>query len=131
MTHAAQPIEAHEDSSTTVAELKTLMAGFVEARQWWKYHTPKNLAISISLEANELLEHFQWTHPEEELSAPKKQMVAEEMADVLAYLMSMANVLNIDVAQVYKQKMLKNAQKYPSERFQGTWEKIRHSKPFE
>lgn len=114
------------DPRSTIADLKQLMHSFVEDRKWWEYHTPKNLAISINLEASELLEHFQWTPTDERAySADKMEQIEDEMSDVLAYLLSLANVLQIDLAAAYQRKMEKNGLKYPAERFQGTWKKVK------
>lgn len=78
------------------------------------------------LEAGELLEHFQWSPPApEEISPDKLREIGEEMADVLAYLLSLANVLDLDLAAALEAKMRKNRRKYPVERFQGHWEKAK------
>ena len=114
---------------TFIGELQRLMFDFVDERDWWKYHSPKNLAISISLEASELLEHFQWTQPDETLTPKQQNEVEEEMSDVLAYLLSMANVLNIDFAEAFRKKMEKNKLKYPVEKCRGTWKKAKKPKP--
>jgi dCTP diphosphatase len=112
------------DPEVTVGDLKTRMIRFVQERNWEPYHSPKNLAISISLEANELLEHFQWILPKsEDLTEKEKHDVGEEMADVLAYLLSLSNVLQIDLAKAFVKKMAKNEKKYPVDRFRGIWKK--------
>ncbi len=114
------------DRVTTVETLKDLVRGFISEREWAPYHTPKNVAASVAIEAAELLEHFQWEHPTPaQLSRTKRGEVADEMADVLAYLLSLANVLQIDLADALHRKMAKNRQKYPADRFRGTWEKVR------
>ncbi|MBZ5753277.1 MULTISPECIES: nucleotide pyrophosphohydrolase [Metabacillus] len=88
---------------------------FRDERDWKKYHTPKDLAISISLEANELLENFQWKNSEEAI-AESKQNIKEEMADILIYLIQMADKLEIDIEEEVYQKLEKNALKYPVKR---------------
>lgn len=114
------------DRVTTVEALKDLVRGFISEREWAPYHTPKNVAASVAIEAAELLEHFQWEHPTPaQLSRAKRGEVADEMADVLAYLLSLANVLQIDLAEALHRKMAKNREKYPADRFRGTWEKVR------
>lgn len=114
------------DRVTTVETLKDLVRGFISEREWAPYHTPKNVAASVAIEAAELLEHFQWEHPTPaQLSRTKRGEVADEMADVLAYLLSLANVLQIDLADAMHRKMAKNRQKYPADRFRGTWKKVR------
>jgi NTP pyrophosphatase (non-canonical NTP hydrolase) len=101
------------DDDTTVQELKALIIQFSEERGWERHHTPKNLAISISLEANELLEHFQW----DEYQKNDKEELESELADILAYLLNFAAVLDIDISSAFKQKLKKAAKKYPVELF--------------
>lgn len=117
---------AFSDHVTTVESLKDLVRGFISEREWAPYHTPKNVAASVAIEAAELLEHFQWEHPTPaQLNRAKRDEIADEMADVLAYLLSLANVLEIDLAAALQRKMGKNRRKYPADRFRGTWEKVR------
>jgi dCTP diphosphatase len=94
---------------------------FRDARDWMKFHTPKNLAISITLEASELLEHFQWTTPEESHShaSSVKSAIADEMADVAIYLIELADILGIDLERAIHHKLDKNAAKYPVEKAHG------------
>ena len=111
------------DKVTTVAELRRLVEEFVARRDWHQFHTPKNLAMSLAIEAGELMEHFQWLTPEQALATanqPEKLAeIAAELADVFAYGLAMANVLNIDLAAALQQKMAKNERKYPAEQFRG------------
>lgn len=86
---------------------------FREEREWGQFHTPENLAKSISIEAGELLEHFQWDHTYD------KEAVAEELADVLVYCMHMADAIGVDLEEVILKKMEKNAMKYPVEKAKG------------
>lgn len=106
-----------DDASTTIEELKTIVANFAKERNWGKYHTPKNLASAAAIEAGELMECFQWLTPEESeqvKNAPeKKQAVAEEICDVLSYLLELCNRMNVDLAKEFVKKMKKNAIKYP------------------
>ncbi|MBN2491072.1 MAG: nucleotide pyrophosphohydrolase [Planctomycetes bacterium] len=117
-----------DDRTTTVAELRELVRAFVAERRWEKYHTPRNLAASVAVEAGELLELFQWLTPEEAEAArregPLRAQVADEVADVLAYVLALANVLELDLARVLEQKFAKNRQKYPPEEYRG-----RYSRP--
>lgn len=107
------------DATTPVAELKQLVADFVAERDWKRHHVPKNLAMSIAIEAAELMEHFQWKEVEsvEQVKADEKRMhdIREELSDVLAYTLSLANALDIDVCSAYTAKMKKNAVKYPAD----------------
>jgi NTP pyrophosphatase (non-canonical NTP hydrolase) len=108
------------DQETTVAELREIVGRFVEERDWRQFHAPKNLSMSLAIEAAELMEHFQWLTPEETQAvagdAGKLHDVGEELADVLAYSLAMANALNIDVADALRRKMIRNAEKYPVEK---------------
>lgn len=105
------------DDMTTVADMKRAVARFVADRSWQQHHQPKHLAGSILIEAAELMEHFQWDPVETGVQvaqdAKRMQGIREEIADVLAYTLSLANVLDIDLADALEAKMLRNAQKYP------------------
>ncbi len=92
---------------------------FRDERDWAQFQTAKNLAISISLEAAELLEHFQWTTEDEDLSQEKINSLSEEVADILIYLLLFANKLDIDPVQAAKDKIEKNAKKYPADQVRG------------
>ena len=111
------------DADTTIETLRQAMRVFVAEREWEKYHTPKNLAMSLAIEAAELMEHFQWLDTDEShavaASPDVKAEVADELADVLCYALSLANVLQIDVSNAVLGKLQKNALKYPAERFRG------------
>jgi NTP pyrophosphatase (non-canonical NTP hydrolase) len=98
---------------------------FRKERNWKKFHTPKNLAISISLEANELLEHYQWLSTRESLDYSKKNKteISEEMADVFIYLLLMAHDLDIDLLDASVKKIKKNYKKYPISKSKGNSKK--------
>ena len=98
-------------SETTLTTLRDALRRFADERDWNQYHSPKNLAISVSLEAAELLEHFQWTG---EAAPGAKQEIAHEMADVLLYLVRLADRLDIDLLEAAARKMELNAIKYPA-----------------
>jgi dCTP diphosphatase len=88
---------------------------FAQARNWEQFHSPKNLASALSVEAAELLEHFQWLTEEQScnLTAHKKEQVAAETADVLLYLLQITDKLGIDLLAAARAKMIVNAEKYP------------------
>lgn len=111
------------DSNTCVSDLKRLVGDFIQERQWEKFHTPRNIAASVAIEAAELLEHFQWSG-DEGISDKKKHDIGEELADVMAYLLSLANRLDIDVATAMNEKMIKNRLKYPVDDIQGNLKKL-------
>lgn len=94
-------------------ELKNELIKFQTERDWKKFHTPENLAKSISIEAAELLEHFQWQKDYD------VNEVADELADVLIYCLYMADSLDLDVKEIIFNKMKKNAIKYPVEKLKG------------
>ncbi|KQL37236.1 nucleotide pyrophosphohydrolase [Psychrobacillus sp. FJAT-21963] len=93
-------------------ELTEEILKFRDDRGWGGNHDARSLAISVSLEASELLEHFQWVSSEEAIQKDK-QAIVEEAADVFIYLLQLANVLDIDLKEAAQQKLKKNAVKYP------------------
>lgn len=111
------------DSSISINFLKKKVKGFIAEREWEKYHNPKDLAISISVEASELLEIFQWRSIDEVMSMVKEEKwlnrISEELADIFIYILSMANVLSIDLTTAVLEKLKKNAGKYPVEKYRG------------
>jgi NTP pyrophosphatase (non-canonical NTP hydrolase) len=111
------------DSQTTLQELRQAVEAFVARRDWHQFHTPKNLAMSLAIEAGELMEHFQWLTPEQSRSVAddpaKLAAIGEELADVLCYLLAMANELGLDVASAFRAKMGKNERKYPAAEYRG------------
>jgi len=94
---------------------------FVEARDWAQFHTPKNLAMAMIVEAAELVEHFQWNTPEEssQLKPEKREAVSHELADTFVYLLRIAEVLDIDLITAANEKIALNAVKYPVEKVRG------------
>ena len=96
--------------------LRDTLREFAAARRWGGVHTPKNLAMALIVEAAELVEHFQWATPEESrnLPAEKAAAVRDEVADVLIYLIEIADVLNIDLIAAARDKIAKNAVKHPA-----------------
>lgn len=88
---------------------------FRDKRDWLKFHTPKNLATSIAIEACELLEIFQWTRSleeEREILEKRKQEIAEEIADIFIYLLFLCDIANLDLEKVVKEKMAKNEDRF-------------------
>lgn len=94
---------------------------FARERDWEQYHTPKNLSMAVIVEAAELVEHFQWLSAEqsESLSSEKLEEISEELADVLIYLIGLADRLNIDLLAAANRKLIINEKKYPAERVRG------------
>ena len=113
------------DQTTTVAELREVVRRFVDERDWRQFHSPKNLAMSVAIEAAELMEHFQWisTDASRKIGEDPARLAAagEELADVICYALAIANELEIDVAGTLRAKMQKNALKYPAAEFKGRY----------
>ena len=114
------------DDRTTVAEIRERIAEFIRERDWEQYHSPKNLSMSIAIEAAELMEIFQWLDLDEARSralAPEtRARVAEEAADIAIYILSLCNTLGLDLASCIEEKLEKNRRKYPAERCRGEWQ---------
>jgi len=96
-------------------QLRERVREFADARDWAQFHTPKNLAMALAVEAAELMEHFQWLTPQQSarLSPQPKRAVAEEIADVLIYLVRLSDVLGVDMLAAAFAKIAVNARKYP------------------
>ncbi|NLF74605.1 MAG: nucleotide pyrophosphohydrolase [Chloroflexi bacterium] len=107
------------DQDTCVADLKTAIAAFTSARRWKPFFSPKNLAMSIAIEAAELMEVFQWVDNAEATAlaqaSPHRDRMADELADVLIYCLTLANALELDVSTSITRKMDANGRKYPVE----------------
>lgn len=114
------------DSSTTLAEVRDIVRRFVDERDWQQFHSPKNLSMSLAIEAAELMEHFQWIDIAESrkvVDEPAKlAAVRDEIADVLCYLLALANELDIDLSTAIRDKMIKNAAKYPVDLSRGRYD---------
>lgn len=109
------------DADATLAALRDHVSAFVQAREWERYHNPKDLAIALSVEASELLERFLWrqTPAGGRLSAEDRDGIAEELADVFIYGLSLCNALRLDASEAILAKLAKDEAKYPVERFKG------------
>lgn len=111
------------DKETTLEQLKNKIKKFVKERDWEKFHSPKNLSMSLAIETAELMESFQWLTTEESkafhLNKSNKKEVREEMADIAIYLLDMCNILNIDLSEAVAEKLLVNSRKYPVELVKG------------
>jgi dCTP diphosphatase len=107
---------------TTLEQLAATVKTFGLERDWQQFHDPKNLTAALIVEAAELLEPFQWLTPEQSLNLPqeKQEAVRQEMADVLIYLVSLANCLEIDLLKAAEDKLAINAAKYPVEKARGS-----------
>jgi NTP pyrophosphatase (non-canonical NTP hydrolase) len=111
------------DKLTTVAELKSLVENFVIERDWAQFHSPKNLAMAIGVEAGELMDLFRWHSEAQSVQTMKnraaRRRAAEELADVVICTLGFANRTGINLAQAVANKVLKNSKKYPLRRYKG------------
>lgn len=108
--------------SDSIQQLRQRLQQFADARDWAPFHSPKNLASALIVEAGELLEHFQWMTEAQsrELDEGRKQEVAHEMADVLLYLVQLSSALDIDLLKAADEKIALNARKYPVDKARGS-----------
>jgi len=111
--------------SDELDELRNRLREFAAERDWDQFHSPKNLASALAVEAAELLEIFQWLTEKQSqtLSLEMKSKVAPELADVLIYLIRIADKLDIDLLEAAREKIIRNAQKYPIEKSRGSVKK--------
>lgn len=120
----AESLLAMRDEVTSLATLRAAVERFVDARDWQRYHTPKNLAMSIAIEAAEVMEHFQWYTVEESIqrmaqNETERAEVADELADVLIYCLSFANCAGIDLSAAIGKKLLRNETRFPVAKVSG------------
>lgn len=108
-------------SEQSLTDLAVRLQEFAAERDWDKFHSPKNLAMALSVEASELMEHFQWLTEEQSSALPpeKLQQVREEIGDVLIYLTRLADKLGIDPVQAAFEKLEVNRAKYPADKVRG------------
>ena len=108
---------SESDANTTVSTIRAEVQQFGLERDWGKYHTPKNLSMSIAIEAAEIMEHFQWQSSEQSSKLVRepeiKQLVADELADVLIYCFILADQAEIDISSAVRSKMARNQKRYP------------------
>lgn len=102
-----------------ISQLTSTLITFRNERDWAQFHNPKDLALAISVEANELLEQFLWKKPED----ADREKVKEELADVFAYAFLLAEKYQFDVAEIVLEKIKKNEEKYPVDKAKGTAKK--------
>jgi dCTP diphosphatase len=116
---------AATDADTTVHALRQEIASFIHDRDWEQFHDPKNLSMAIATEAAELMEHFRWVRSEHSADLLRDEQslagIRDEIADILAFVLSFANATHIDLSQALRDKMLRNARKYPIEQYKGKY----------
>ena len=115
----------------TLQDLRMRLREFARERDWEQFHSPKNLAAALIVEAGELLEHFQWLteRQSEELPPQTRARVAEELADVLLYLVRLADRVDVDLATAAAQKLQRNAEKYPADKVRASAKKYSDYEP--
>jgi len=108
-----------------LTNLQKELLEFARVRDWEQFHAPKNLVMALSVEASELLEHFQWLSEEQskQLDAEKKHAVSLEMADIFIYLMRLATELDVDILAAVEEKIKINNEKYPVDKVRGSSKK--------
>ncbi|MBI4249237.1 MAG: nucleotide pyrophosphohydrolase [Elusimicrobia bacterium] len=115
------------DQTTTLAKLKKTVGRFITERQWDQFHSPKNLSMSIAIEAAELMEKFQWVPEKESRSlyagGRERTELEHEVADIAIFLLSISNALRIDLTRAVKAKLRHNAEKYPVDLVKGKYHK--------
>jgi dCTP diphosphatase len=100
-------------------QLRADLLRFRAERDWEQFHTPRNLAASVVIEAAELLEHFQWQRDGESLPEARREAVAKELADILIYMLFLANDLGVDLLAAAREKMAENAERFPVDQARG------------
>jgi NTP pyrophosphatase (non-canonical NTP hydrolase) len=120
------------DAQTTVDALRRAVADFVDARDWRPFHGPKNLSMSIAIEAAELMERFQWLMPEQAQATvadpAERALVAEELADIVIYCLSFSNAFDLDISSAVLNKLQTNEHRYPADEFQGRFRRPKREK---
>ena len=108
-------------TKSEIQDMKEKFADFLKERDWEKFHNPKDLAIALSIEVNELLEHFQWKNEDEvkKVMVDKKDEIASEIADIMHFLIAFSNVTGIDLYKEFMKKLEYNNKRYPKELVKG------------
>ena len=111
--------------SKTLNTLTQQLRDYADARDWQQFHSPKNLAMALSVEAAELVEIFQWLTEEESgnLTSTQRQQTEHELADIFLYLLRMADRVDVDIVDAAKKKILINEKRYPAEKVRGSSKK--------
>ena len=120
------------DTKITVGALRQAVAAYVDAREWQPFHTPKNLSMSIAIEAAELMERFQWLTTEEAQAAveepAERAAVTDELADIVIYCLSLSNALDLEVSSAVLGKLQTNEHRYPADEFRGRFRRPEREK---
>jgi len=118
------------NSGTTFQEIKNRIKQFIKERDWEQFHSPKNLSMSIAIEAAELMEHFQWLTIEQSKkllkNKKKREEIEDELADIAIYIIDFCNLFNINIEKSIISKLDKTAKKYPTHIVKGKIHKYTH-----
>ena len=119
------PVQPRRPELTDIEKLQRRLQAFADQRDWNQFHSPKNLAMALIVEAGELAEHFQWLTQEESFGLPadKLEEVGEELADIFVYLVRLADQLGIDLPAAVDRKIELNEKKYPADLVRGSAKK--------
>ena len=111
-----------------ISNIQNQLKEFASERDWEQFHTPKNIAMALSVESSELVEIFQWLKPEESQQPSKKQLelIHSEVADIAMYLLRFCDLLNVNLEKAIEEKLVKNAEKYPVSLSKGNAQKYNH-----
>lgn len=127
MVHRAAAAQLASDleepwPNDSLSAISLRLRAFRDVREWKRFHTPRNLAMSVAVECGELLEHFQWVRDEDvaEHVAEREEEVAEELADVMIYIVQLADALGISLPDAIAAKIGRNEQRYPAALARGT-----------
>ena len=114
----------------SLAELQEALDALIEERDWAQFHAPKNLAMGVAIEAAEIMEHFQWCTADESYSLPKEKRaeVANEIGDVLLYLLGLGRTLDIDIIAAARDKLVAHSRKVPDREGEGARDEVRRSR---
>ena len=116
------------DTQTVIEELKEAVRVFARERDWGQFHSPKNLAMGLAIEAAELMEHFLWKTQEESERPEDRESVSRELADIFIFTLNLAARLDLDLAAATERKLAENARKYPVHLARGKALKHTHYK---
>ena len=121
-THPCECFQMNVSGLQSLDDLKLRLREFARERDWEQFHSPKNLAMALIVEAGELVEHFQWLTEaqSQSLDAQQREQVALELADVFIYLVRLADRLDVDLLDTAQRKMVLNAQRYPADKVRGS-----------
>ncbi len=119
-----------KNKKTSLEQIREEIKEFIKERDWEQFHSPKNISMSIAIEAAELMEHFQWLTEEQSKKLlkdkQKRRAIEDELADIAIFILDFCNLCNIDLEEIIEMKLKKTAEKYPAEIVKGKAHKYTH-----